>query len=202
MVVALGGMSDLGYLRRLWSVRRWEFAVGVAAFLGVLAFDIMPGVMIGLALALFKLAHDIHSPAVAVVGRTPSGAFVDVDQHPDAAEVPGMLILRQYAPLVFLNARVLSNGMKRLALGREGLRVVVLDATASSGIDSTAAEAFRAAREDLAAAGIELWVVNAREEGWKVVVAALNAAGATIPPTFESLADAVARFEAGSGSAS
>jgi SulP family sulfate permease len=197
VIVALAGMSDLRYFRRLWSVRRWEFAVGVAALAGVLAFDIIPGVMIGLALALFKLAHDIHSPAVAVVGRTPSGAFVDVDQHSGAAEVPGMLILRQYAPLVFLNARVLSNEMKRLALGREGLRVVVLDATASSGIDSTAAEAFRAAREELAGAGIELWVVNVREKGWKVVVAALDAAGATIPPTFESLAEAVSRFEVG-----
>jgi MFS superfamily sulfate permease-like transporter len=199
VIVALAGMSDLGYFRRLWSVRRWEFAVGVAALAGVLAFDILPGVMIGLALALFKLAHDIHSPAVAVVGRTPSGAFVDVDQHSGAAEVPGMLILRQYAPLVFLNARVLSNEMKRLALGREGLRVVVLDATASSGIDSTAAEAFRAAREELAGAGIELWVVNVREKGWKMVVAALDAAGATIPPTFESLAEAVSRFEPGPG---
>jgi MFS superfamily sulfate permease-like transporter len=85
--------------------------------------------------------------------------------------------------------------MRRLALDLDGLRVVVLDATASSGIDSTAAEAFREAREDLAAAGVALWVVNARDEGWKVVVAALNAAGATIPPMFESLADAVARFE-------
>jgi len=44
--------------------------------------------------------------------------------------------------------------------------------------------------------------VNVREKGWKVVVAALNAAGATVPPTFESLADAVSRFELGSGSAS
>ena len=202
VVVALAGLSDLGYLRRLWSVRRWEFAVAVAAFAGVLSFDIMPGVMIGLALALFKLAHDIHNPTIAVVGRTPSGAFVDVDQHSGAAEVPGMLILRQYAPLVFLNARVLSSEMKRLALGHEGLRVVVLDATASSGIDSTAAEAFRAARDDLAGAGIELWVVNAREKGWKVVVATLKAAGATIPPTFESLADAVSRFELRGGDAS
>ena len=198
VVVALAGMSDLGYLRRLWSIRRWEFAVGVAALAGVLAFDIIPGVMIGLALALFKLAHDIHTPTVAAVGRTPSGAFVDVDQDAGAEEIPGMLILRQYAPLVFLNARVLSNEMKRLALGREGLRVVVLDATASSGIDSTAAEAFRAARDDLAGAGIELWIVNVRKEGWKVVAAALEAAGATIPPTFESLADAVSRFELGS----
>jgi MFS superfamily sulfate permease-like transporter len=96
---------------------------------------------------------------------------------------------------VFLNARVLSSEMKRLAIEQEELRVVVLDATASSGIDSTSAEAFRAAREDLADAGIELWVVNARKDGWKVVVATLTAAGASIPPTFESLAEAVAQFE-------
>ncbi len=195
VVVALAGLSSPGYFRRLWYVRRWEFAVGVAALAGVLAFDIMPGVLIGLALAFFKLAHDIHNPVIAVVGRTRSGAFVDVDQRSGAAAIPGMLILRQYAPLVFLNARVLSGAMKRLALEHEGVRVVVMDATASSGIDSTSAEAFRAAREELAGAGIELWVVNARKEGWKVVVATLHAAGASIPPTFESLAEAVAQFE-------
>ncbi len=195
VVVALAGLSDLGYLRRLWTVRRYEFMMGVAAFVGVLAFDVMPGVMIGVVLALFKLAHHIHSPTTAVVGRTPSGAFVDVDEHEDAREIPGMLIWRQYAPLVFLNARVLSTKLRTLALGREGIRVVVLDATASSGIDSTAATAFIAARDDLAAAGIALWVVNVREAGWELVVAALGAAGGAIPPVFESLADAVARFE-------
>jgi MFS superfamily sulfate permease-like transporter len=195
VIVALAGLSNLSYFRKLWSVRRWEFVVAVAALAGVLLFDIMPGVMIGLTLAFFKLAHDIHSPIIAVVGRTPSGGFVDMDQRSGATEIPGMLILRQYAPLVFLNARVLSSELKRLALAREGLQVVVLDATASSGIDSTSAEAFRAARAELAGAGIELWVVNAREEGWKVVLATLNAAGASIPPSFESLADAVARFE-------
>jgi high affinity sulfate transporter 1 len=201
VVVALAGLSDLGYLRRLWHVRRWEFVVGVAAFAGVLAFDIMPGVLIGLALALLKLAHDIHNPVIAVVGRTPSGAFVDLDQHSGAVAIPGMLILRQYAPLVFLNARVLSGEMKRLALGQEGLRVVVLDATASAGIDSTSADAFRAVRDDLAGAGIDSWVVNARAEGWKVVVASMTAAGAKIPPTFDSLADAVAHFDRERGGA-
>ena len=195
VIVVLVEISDVGYFLALWRVRRLECVLGVAAFAGVLAFDVMAGVMIGVVLALFKLAHHVHSPTTAVVGRTPSGAFVDVGDHEDAREIPGMLIWRQYAPLVFLNARVLSNELRRLALGREGLRVVVLDATASSGIDSTAATAFIAARDDLAAAGIALWVVNVREAGWELVVAALDAAGGAIPPVFESLADAVARFE-------
>jgi high affinity sulfate transporter 1 len=195
VVVALSGLSDPGYVRQLWAVRRWESVVYVAAFAGVLAFDIMPGVLIGLVLALFKLAHDIHDPVLAPVGRTPSGAFVDLDQQGRAAEIPGMLILRCYAPMVFLNARVLTRRMKGMAAAREGLRVVVIDATASSGIDSTAAAAFRVARAELAAAGIALWVVNVREEGWRLVSAALEAAGAGVPPRFDSLDEAVARFE-------
>jgi SulP family sulfate permease len=195
IVFALAGMSDLGYLRRLWSVHRFELGVALAAFAGVLAFDVLPGVVIGLVLALFKLAHGIHDPVLAEVGRTPSGAFVDLDNGANATEIRGMLILRCYAPIVFLNARVLTSRIKALALAREGLRVVVLDATASSGIDSTAADAFRVARDELAAEGIALWVANVRPEGWGLAVAALEAAGAAVPPRFESLAESVDRFE-------
>jgi high affinity sulfate transporter 1 len=195
IVVALAGLSDLGYFRRLWTVRRYEFMIGMAAFVGVLAFGVMPGVMIGVVLALFKLAHAIHAPTTAVVARTPSGAFVDIDEHPEAQEIPGMLIWRQYGPLVFLNARVLSSELRSVALGRQDIRVVVFDATASAGIDSSAANALLAARDDLGAKGIDLWIANPRQSGWNMVVALLEAANAAIPPVFESLADAVARFE-------
>ncbi len=106
-----------------------------------------------------------------------------------------MLIWRQYGPLVFLNARVLSNELRSAALGHHDIRVVILDATASAGIDSTAANALIAARDDLGAEGIDLWVVNPRQTGWNMVVALLEAANAAIPPMFESLADAVAQFE-------
>lgn len=195
VVVAMAGLSDLGYLRRLWTVRRYEFAVCLAVFAGVLAFDIMPGVLIGLVLSFFKLAQGIRDPVIAEVGRTPSGAFVDLDQQAGAAPVPGLLILRHYGPLVFLNARVGTSRMKQLAFSREGLRVVVIDATASSGIDSTAAAAFRVARDELAAAGIDLWLVNIRAEGWTLAAATLETAGAPLPPRFQSLREAVARFE-------
>ena len=106
-----------------------------------------------------------------------------------------MLIWHQYAPLVFLNARVLSNKLRRVALGRKDIRVVLLDATASSGIDSSAVSAFIAASNDLAAEGIVLWVSNVRDESWDLIVAAMQASGAKIPPSFDSVTDAVARFE-------
>jgi MFS superfamily sulfate permease-like transporter len=195
IVVAMAGLSDLGYFRKLWNINRAEFFIGLAAFLGVLIFDVVTGVTIGVVLALFKLAHNIHDPATTLVGRTPSGAFVDINEHPDAQEIPGMMIGRYYAPLVFLNARVLSNKLRVLARSREGLRVVVLDASASQGVDSSAVTAMAAARDDLLAEGIDVWVVNPRKTGWELVVAALRERGVTVPPVFETLADAVAEFE-------
>ena len=195
IVVAMAGLSDLGYFRKLWNINRAEFFIGLAAFLGVLIFDVVTGVTIGVVLALFKLAHNIHDPATTLVGRTPSGAFVDINEHPDAREIPGMMIGRYYAPLVFLNARVLSNKLRVLARSREGLRVVVLDASASQGVDSSAVTAMAAARDDLLAEGIDVWVVNPRKTGWELVVAALRERGVTVPPVFETLADAVAEFE-------
>ena len=195
IAVALAGLSDPGYFRRLWAIKRYEFMIALAAFTGVLAFGVMPGVMIGVVLALFKLAHNIHEPTTAVVGRTPSGAFVDIDEHPEAQEIPGMLIWRQYGPLVFINARVLSNKLRSVVHTHEDIRVIVFDATTSAGIDSSAANALIAARDDLGAEGIDLWVANPRQKGWNMAVAILEAANAAIPPVFESLADAVTRFE-------
>lgn len=195
VVVAIAGLSDLGYFRRLWAIQRYEVAIGMVTFVAVLAFDVSTGVTIGVVMALFTLAHHIHDPTTAVVGRTQSGGFVDIDDHPEAEEIPGMLIWHQYAPLVFLNARILSNKLRRIALGRKDIRVVLLDATASSEIDSSAASAFIAASNDLAAEGIALWVSNVRDDSWELVVAAMTAAGAEIPPSFDSVTDAVAHFE-------
>lgn len=195
LCVALIGLSDLNYFRQLWQARRDEFVISVVAFAGVMVFGVMAGVLVGVLLALLRLGYAVHSPTTAVVGRTPSGAFVDVDEHEGAREIPGLLIWRQYGPLVFLNARRLSNELRRMAGERDDIDLVVIDATAAAGIDSTAAEALLAARNDLQERGIDLWVVNPRRKGWALVVRMIESKGATPPPTFESLDAAVAAFE-------
>jgi MFS superfamily sulfate permease-like transporter len=195
VVVVMLEISNIGYFVSLWKVRRLECAIGVAAFAGVLAYGTLIGVAIGVVLALIALADHIRRPPTAVIGRTESGAFLPLEGHGDAHEIPGMLIWRQYAPLVFLNARRLSNELNALAQGRSDVRVVVVDGSATSGVDSTAGTAFRTARDDLAAHGIALWVANLRDGAWERIVANLTNIGAPIPPRFDSLADAVREFE-------
>ena len=75
------------------------------------------------------------------------------------------------------------------------LRVLLIDATASAGLDSTAATAFLAVRDDLQAAGVALWVVNIQEDTWQRLVATLEATNGATLPRFNSLDEAVASFE-------
>lgn len=195
VIVVLSGLSDFAYFARLWSQRRGEFLVAALVLLTVLLFDMMGGLMVGTVVALFALGRHVHSPPCAVVGRTPAGAFVDLDDHSQAREIPGMLIWREYGPLVFLNARELGGKLKDLAASRGDIRVIVIDATAAAGIDTTGAKAFVAAAGSLRAQGMELWIVNPRERGWRLLVEVTKAANAPLPPKFDSLQEAVDHYE-------
>jgi len=195
VIMVLLGLSDFAYFARLWSQRRGEFLLAAVVLLAVLLFDMMGGLMVGALVALFALGRHVHSPPCAVVGRTPAGAFVDVDDHSQAREIPGMLIWREYGPLVFLNARELASKLKDHAASRGDIRVIVIDATASAGIDTTGANALVATARSLRAQGIELWLVNPRERGWRLLVEVAKAANAPLPPKFDSLQEAVDHYE-------
>lgn len=199
IMVALGGVSNLGYFRSLWHISRYEFLVALAAFAGVLTFGVLPGVVIGVVLALFKLAYAIHEPITAKVGRMPSGGFADMDENPEAIEIPGMVILHQYGPLVFLNARILADALRKATKVDRDIHVVVLDATSSSGIDSSAADKLVTVRDELFKTGIELWVVNPKQSGWKMVETLLKMKKASLPRVFATITDAVAAYEVSRG---
>jgi high affinity sulfate transporter 1 len=195
VIVVMSEISDIRYFVKLWRIHRVECVLGVIAFVGVLLYGVLNGVLIGVVLSLVVLADHIRRPPTAVVGRNASGAFVDLPEHEDAEEIPGMLIWRQYAPLVFLNARNLANKLRDLVGERSGVRVVAIDATASSGVDTTAISAFASAVEELRGAGIELWVVNVRDVAWQRIVAKLEEEGIAVPLRLDSLDEAVDRFK-------
>jgi SulP family sulfate permease len=194
IIVALSGLSDLKYFKLLWKAQRVECLVGLVAFLGVLMLGVIPGILIGVVLALFKIGYLIHTPLTAVIGQTPSGAFVDIDKHSEAREIPGLIIWRPYGPLVFLNARNLSTALRNLALTRPDTKVIALDAAATAGVDSSAAEELIAVCKDLQAEGICFWVVDIREEGWQLVAAMLEGAEVSGVEIFETLSEVEAEF--------
>ncbi len=77
------GMIDIGELRRLHRVARFDFWVAVAAIIGVLSAGVLAGVVIGVALSLGWLIYVATQPPMPLLGREPdTQVFRDLDENP------------------------------------------------------------------------------------------------------------------------
>ena len=94
---ALGGivifaalrLIDVQAFRRLFAFRRTELLIAVAACLGVLALDILYGVLVAIALSVADLLVRVARPHDAIQGIVPGLAGMhDVDDYPDARPSP------------------------------------------------------------------------------------------------------------------
>jgi MFS superfamily sulfate permease-like transporter len=192
IIFAMAGMVNVEYFRRLWLIHRREFGLAMVAFFGVLTFGVLPGVVIGVVMALVLLVEHISRPPTMVLGRTPDGTWRNPDFVSSAKPVPGLVVWRQEAPIVFLNARVTADRLR--ALATEGVEVVIADASAVSAIDSTGFNTLGTARDDLRARGVELWVVNPSMQKRLEEERIAEVMGVELPKAFESVGDAVAEF--------
>jgi sulfate permease, SulP family len=136
------GMIDLPELRRLRRVMRFDFAIAVAAIVGVLSAGVLAGVVIGVALSLGWLIYVTTSPPIPVLGREPgTQVFRDLDEHPADETFPGIVVLRLDSGLFFATSQALDDRVRTLVdLDPGALRAVVLDFEAVTFIDSQGAE--------------------------------------------------------------
>jgi sulfate permease, SulP family len=156
--------SLVGYYR-VWTGRlgsiygpaaRPDFIAALAALLGVLVFDTLPGLFIGIAVSLLLL-YRASRPNVAVLGRVP-GAYHhwgDVARHPENEQVSGVVVLRVESGLFFANADHIREAIMDHT-GEGEVRAIVLDAQTMPFVGITAARMLDELRKDLASQRISL----------------------------------------------
>lgn len=203
VVAAVVELIDVQALRRLWRVRtgrlahvyqvtaRADFMAAGAALLGVLIFDTLPGLVIGIAVSLILLLARTSRPRVTVlapVGDEPGRPWVDAERNPGYPAVPGVLAVRVEGPLMFANAEYVRASVRELAERSPGLRLVVLDGRATPSIDVTAAAMLVQLRSDLQRDGSDLALAEGIGQV-RDVLARIGAEGE--PPLFTTLDDAV-----------
>src|SRR5262249_58825072 len=104
VLLAVTGLFKLSELRHLWRVDRPEFFVAMAALLGVLGAGLLQGVLIGAIISLVQLLRRAAHPHVAFLGQIPgTNRFSDLLRHSDNTPVPGALIFRVEASLLYFN---------------------------------------------------------------------------------------------------
>lgn len=157
VIAASLSLTDLAGTRHLLRVRKTEFGLSVAAFLGVVLFGVLPGIAIAVALSIINVFRRAWWPYQTVLGRVPGLAgYHDVHSYPEAELLPRCVTFRFDAPLFFANARTFKEQIRALARTDPRPRWIIVAAEPITDIDTTAADMLRDLDEDLNAEGISL----------------------------------------------
>lgn len=162
IIVSAAGLFDIPALRQLYSISRLELTLSVGTTLGVLILGVLPGVILAVLLSLLMLLAISSRPPDALLGRVPGmKGFHDCKDYPEAKTIPGLLLYRFNANVVFYNAdyareRVLA----AIEASETAVEWVVFDASPVNVIDVTAIHKIDELREELAARGITLAIAR------------------------------------------
>ncbi|MFI2721930.1 SulP family inorganic anion transporter [Streptomyces collinus] len=156
VVYAAVRMIDLAGFRRLASFRRRELLLALGCLTGVLALDILYGVLVAVGLSVAELLARVARPHDAVLGMVPGVAGMhDIDDYPEARTIPGLLIYRYDSPLFFANAEDFHRRALAVVDEQTGpVRWFVLNTEANVEVDITALDAVDALRRELTDRGI------------------------------------------------
>src|SRR5262245_49419122 len=164
VLVAVASLFKLSTLQELWRGDRPEFVVAMATLLGVLTSGLLRGVMIGGLISLAQLLRAASRPHVAVLGRIPgTRRFSDSERHTDNEKIPGVLIFRPEAGLVYFNVDHASASiLDRLRAEQPPPKLVILDLSAAANLDLQAAHSLAMLADEITAGGIRFHAVEAR----------------------------------------
>jgi len=143
VITAAIGLVDARAVRRLYRVRRPEFVLWLTAFLGVAVLGVLVGILVAIVLSLADFVRRAWRPYDAVLGREDElKGYHDLERHPNARQVPGLLLYRFDAPLFFANADYFRGRISDLvATTTPRIRWVVVAAEPITDVDTTAADA-------------------------------------------------------------
>ena len=157
VITASLSLADIPGTVRLWQQRKAEFLLSVAAFLGVALLGVLPGIAIAVGLSILNVFRRSWWPYDTELGRVEGLAgYHDVHTHPDAEQLPGLVIYRFDAPLFFANVKTFRDQIRRLAAGDPPPRWIVIAAEPVTDVDTTAADVLTDLDEELNRRGISL----------------------------------------------
>jgi high affinity sulfate transporter 1 len=158
VIAAAIKLFDAQQVSWLYSVRRSEFALCIAATVGVVLLGVLNGLAIAIGLSLANFIRRVWRPYDAVLGRIDQRkGYHDLGRHPDARQVPGLVLFRFDAPLFFANSDHFERRVRAVIAGSpHRVRRLVVAAEPITDIDTSAAAMLTILVDDLQRNDIEL----------------------------------------------
>ncbi|MGE5320700.1 MAG: SulP family inorganic anion transporter [Hyphomicrobiaceae bacterium] len=146
------------------------FAVAAVPLLGIL-----DGLLLAVGASLLMTLRDLSEHRISVLGRLGQGHdFVSVTAHPEAKQLPGLLIMRPEAPLFFANADpILTRVRQQIEAAEAGsVKTLILSLEESPDLDGSSVEAIMELARFTSARGITLLLARLHDPAMAVLAQA------------------------------
>lgn len=142
VIYALARGLSLQPLGRYFIWRRDRLLV-ICAVAAVLVLGVLDGLLVAVAISVVLMLKQMSSADIQVLGQMGSSHdYVDVQRHPDAHKIPGVLIVRPSEALFFANVERILGGALHLARHAEPpVHTIILSLEESPDLDGTSIEA-------------------------------------------------------------
>ncbi len=189
-------LVDVPASRDLGRQDRTALRVSLAVTAGVVAFGVLPGILVGIVLSVLHVVLDVARPRDAVLRRlSADGRFHDLDDDEPGDSPPGVLVYRLYAPLVFANARHVTERLGALVDGADPpARCLVLDLRSVPYVDVSAADVLLDFHDRMENAGIDVRIARANRPLREQLLALTAGRRLSAERFFESASAAVDDF--------
>jgi high affinity sulfate transporter 1 len=162
VIAAALSLIDIPAVVGFAKARPSAFVLSIITSLGVIFLGVLPGIVIAILLAVLLFFHRNWWPHGAVLGRVAGHGWHNIEDRPDAVQLPGVLVFRWEAPLFFANAGLFRRQV-RAQVRERNCYAVVLQCEAISDVDVTAAAVLDRLQNDFEGAHVEFVYAELRQ---------------------------------------
>ncbi|MDE2400100.1 MAG: SulP family inorganic anion transporter [Burkholderiales bacterium] len=172
VIHAVSHSLNLNALRPYFEFRRDRLVV-IASILGVLALGVLDGLLAAIGLSLMMTIKRLSNATVSELGRLHDGHdFVSTKIHPDAAQIPGILILRPETPMFFANVDPVLTRVRQALVQHASTTTLIVSLEESPDLDGTCIEALREFALEIQASGKHLMLTRLKSRVQDVLLKA------------------------------
>jgi SulP family sulfate permease len=165
VVWAATRLVDIPELIRIGRFRASELILALSTTAAVLIVDILYGILVAITLSILDLLRRVARPHDGVLGYAPGVAGMhDIDDYPDAKQIPGLLVYRYDSPLFFANAEDFKDRALAAVAEHAPIEWVLLNFEANVQVDVTSVDALGELLDELDERNIRLALARVKHE--------------------------------------
>ena len=160
-------LVDIPSLKAIYRIERREFALSVIAMAGVVAVGAIRAILFAVALATLRFVRLVSRPKVEILGKIKGfPGLHSIERHPEAVTIPGLMLFRFNAPIVFFNAPYFKREVLAAAnAAGPSLKWLVIDMLPITMIDATGLYTVEEVFESLKQRGV-VFAAAGRQTEW------------------------------------